>query len=227
MTPDKYIYFIRHGQSADNIAHVFQGPDSELTPLGHRQAKFVAHRMKSLPIEVILASTMARALQTATYIHTETSVPLETHAMLREYLAPSALLGTPHDTEKGKEYLREMVLHYEDPDWHYADEDSYFDLQARSLEVLDHLISRPETHIAVVTHAGFMRVIIGTMLAEGEADPRTTRRLARFLAPVNTGITVCRYRKEETRRNKWRMISWNDHAHLADTDKEEPAESPV
>lgn len=224
---DKLVYFIRHGQSTDNILQVFQGGDSDLTELGLRQARYVADRCKDLPLQVILASPMLRAKKTAEQIHTATNVPLEEYEFLREYLAPSHLLGVAHDSEEGKEFMRISREHYSDSEFRYADEDTYFDLFSRSCAILAHLEARTEQHIAVVTHAGLMRIIVGAMLSEGEPDPTTARRLARFLAPVNTGITVCRYRKEETRRNKWRMISWNDHAHLADTDKEEPAESPM
>ena len=34
MTIEKTIYFIRHGQSEDNAAPVFQAPDSPLSELG-------------------------------------------------------------------------------------------------------------------------------------------------------------------------------------------------
>jgi broad specificity phosphatase PhoE len=222
---ETFIYFVRHGQSTDNKQGLFHSADSDLTPLGHRQAQFVGERFKTIPVDVILTSPMQRAATTAQYIHEATEVPLETHEVLREYLAPSALLGSSMDAPEGQEYLTTMRAHYEEPGFRYADEDTYFDLFTRAQEALALLVARPEKRIAVVTHAGFMRVLLGVMLSEGEPDPHTARQLARFLAPENTGITICRYRPTETRRNKWRMLSWNDAAHLGETEKEEPGES--
>lgn len=224
---EKYIYFIRHGQSIDNVSDVFQGPHSELTELGQRQARFVAERAKTLPLQVILASPFKRAYDTAMRIHEATDVPLEVHDVLREYVAPSSLWGTPRTTPAGVAYIEELKERYGDPTWHYEDGDNEYELHQRALELIALLIARPEQHIAAVTHAGFMRVVISAMMTEGEFDPISIRRLARFLAPVNTGITVCRYRSAAVRRNKWRMISWNDHAHLAETDKEEPVEASM
>ncbi len=223
-TEETFVYFIRHGESVDNLSKIFQGPDSDLTELGHRQASSVAERMKNTPVEVILTSPMRRAAKTAEYIREATNLPLESHDMFREYLAPSELLGTPHADPSGQSYLTALRAHYDDPMFRYADEDTYFDLHERALHVLRHLVERAEHHIAVVTHAGFMRVIIAAMLAEGVPDPTSTHRMARFFASVNTGVTICKYCPNEKERNKWRLLCWNDHAHLLTVDKEESAE---
>ena len=227
MPNDTFIYFIRHGESVDNISGVFQGAESELTEMGHRQARSVAERMKHAPIRAILTSTMRRAVQTAEYIREATGVSLELHDMFREYLPPSSLIGTPHKTPEGRAYLAALHAHYDDPSFRYADEDTYFDLHARANNALSYLTQRTERHLAVVTHAGFMRVIIAAMLTEGMPDPVATHRMARFFAPVNTGVTICRYRPEEEERNKWRLLCWNDHTHLLTIEKEESEGSPV
>lgn len=228
MFKEKHIYFVRHGQSTANGTGVFQGADAELTELGRRQAAFVAERFVSIPAEVILTSPMPRAHDTAQAIATRTGLPLEEHTMLREYLPPSALIGKAMDTEEGQAYVTQLKAHYDtNPDWRFSGEESYLDLHTRACSVLDHLEQRPESRLVVVSHAGFMRIIFTAMLTEREPNPSTARRLARFLRPENTGITICRYHPEETRRNTWRLITWNDHAHLGETDREEPHESHV
>lgn len=225
---ETYIYFIRHGQSTANGAGVFQGANAELTTLGRRQAAFVAERCTTIPAEVILTSPMPRARDTARTIAMSTNLPLEELLMLREYLPPAALINKQIVSKEGVAYLREMKAHYDtNPDWRFADEESYLDLHTRACDVLDHLQVRNEKHIIVVSHAGFMRILFTAMLHEREPDPKVARRLARFLRPENTGITICRYRPDETRRNKWRMLTWNDHAHLGEVDKEEPSESSM
>jgi len=224
---EKLVYFVRHGQSTANGTGVFQGGDSTLTDLGKRQAAFVAKRFKDLQTDSILSSPMPRALETAQAIAHTTGAPLETHEVFREYLPPTSLIGARMDTDEGRAYTEALREHYEEPGWHYADEDSYFDLHERACAALDLLEASAHTKIAVVSHAGFMRVLFTAMLSKREPDPRTARRLARFLLPENTGITVCRYRPQETKRNVWRMITWNDHAHLGATDKAEPVESQM
>ncbi len=227
MQDETFIYFIRHGESVDNISDVFQGADSELTEKGHRQARSVAERIGRTQVQVLLTSTMRRAAQTAEHIRDATGLPLEYHDILREYLPPSNLVGVPHKTPEGRAYLEALHTHYDDPTFRYADEDTYFDLHARALSVIQQLSEREERHVAVITHAGFMRVIIAAMLAEGAPDPLVAHRMARFFAPVNTGVTICKYCPGEVERNKWRLLCWNDHTHLVKVEKEEAANSPI
>ncbi len=218
----KLVHFIRHGQSEQNLGDVFQGAESPLTELGRQQAQFVADRARSLDAEVVLTSPMPRALETARAIARATGLPLEEHDILREYQPPHVLVGRSHTSPEGVAYIAARQAHVEEPDWHFEDEDNYFDLHERARTVLDFLIARPEERIIAVSHAGFMRVILTAMLSEGAADVQLMRRLMRFLRPENTGITVCRYDSETVQRNKWRLLVWNDHAHLGETRRKEP-----
>ena len=52
------LFYVRHGDP-------IYSPDS-LTPLGHRQAESVAHRLSTFGLDEIYASTSVRAIQTAT-----------------------------------------------------------------------------------------------------------------------------------------------------------------
>jgi broad specificity phosphatase PhoE len=219
---EKYIYFVRHGQSEANEAKVFQGADAPLTDLGRRQAGFVADRLRSVNADVILTSPMPRAQQTADIIRERTQCPLESHDVLREYMPPSSFIGQPRDTPEGKDFVEQLRHHMNEPGWHYADEDNYFDLHARAIDALAFFLARPENRLIVVTHVGFMRVLLTAMLTEGAPDPLTAFRLMMFMRPMNTGITVCRHRTDSNGRNNWRLVTWNDHAHLAETDQVEP-----
>ena len=217
MDSDLYLYLVRHGQSEANIGDIFQGPDSPLTELGTRQAVFVAERMRAMHADVILTSPMLRASSTAEKIHEATRVPLEVCQLLREYVPPTRLIGTSHGAEEGSMYIKQMLAHMDDPVWHFADEDNYHDLHARARAFLAFVIQREERRIVGVTHAGFMRVLLTAMMTEGEPHPDLARTFMRFLKPMNTGISIFRYRASATKRNKWRMLAWNDHAHLGET----------
>ncbi len=211
---DKFIYFVRHGQSAANLLPVFQGPDDPLTDLGRTQAELVGSYLRTVEPGVILTSTMPRAQETAEIIQRAGVAPLEAHSLFREYRPPSSLSGQPKDTPEGRAFLDGQREHFEDPTWHFADEDNYHDLHARALDTLAYLITRSERRIVVVTHAGFMRVLLVAMMTEGHQDALLTNRLMRFLKPQNTGITLCRYRAHPTVRNSWRLLSWNNYDHL-------------
>jgi broad specificity phosphatase PhoE len=219
---EKYIYFVRHGQSEANLDPVFQGPDEPLTQHGIEQATFVADRLRTIKAEVIITSPMPRARETAAIIHKATQIPFEVNKLFREYRPPSTLAGKHKDLPEGQIFLRQQREHFADQLWHYSDEDNYHDLHTRAIEVLAHLIERPEHCMIVVSHAGFARVIMTAMITEGSPDPLLAQRLTRFLKPQNTGISLVRYRSDATRRSKWRLLTWNDYAHLADTHLAEP-----
>lgn len=58
--------FVRHGQSEANLARVFAGQtDTVLTDLGKLQAERTAQFLRDYPIDVIYASDLTRAMQTA------------------------------------------------------------------------------------------------------------------------------------------------------------------
>lgn len=219
---EKDVYFIRHGESEMNGKDLFQGADDPLTELGKRQASFVAERILDVDAEIILSSPMPRAAHTAEVIQQVINLPIEQTSLLREYEPPSALIGIQKSSPEGQMYIQEMLANLHKPEWHYADEENYNDMHKRAVELLDHLTTRSEHKILAVTHAGFMRALFTAMMSEGEADPTTMRRLMRFLRPMNTGVTVCHYDPREEIRNKWRLVAWNDHAHLAETDLSEP-----
>lgn len=219
---EKYIYFIRHGQDEQGVGDVFQGADSKLTELGKRQATFVAERATALAADCLISSPMPRAKETAQAIAGTTHLTLETNELFREYTPPSDLVGSERMTRAGKTYIAQMIAHMDEPAWHYADEDNYHDLHTRAVDAVDYILERKESKFIVVTHAGFMRVMITAMMTEEVPNAQITYMFMRFLKPENTGITICRYHSNADRRNKWRLIAWNDHAHLAETDSEEP-----
>ena len=62
---DKVVYFVRHGQSEDNVAPVFQSPHSPLSAVGRQQAERIAERVSHLSFDALLASPYQRAKETA------------------------------------------------------------------------------------------------------------------------------------------------------------------
>ena len=63
------IIFVRHGQSEGNLVRSFLGhTDLPLTELGHKQAEATAEYLKDTDIDIIYASDLKRAWQTAEHI---------------------------------------------------------------------------------------------------------------------------------------------------------------
>lgn len=223
----KQIFFIRHGQSKGNIHQVFQNADDPLSEVGVIQARKVAHKAKSFNAEVILSSPMIRAYETAEAIQSATSLPLETLDSLHEYNAPSKLWNKPLASPESDMFYKEILAHLDDPEWHYDDEENYNDLFTRATSLLETLAERKERTIIAVTHGAFMRILLATMMTEGNADAITAIRLVRFLCQKNTGITSCEYYTESNGGNKWRLVAWNDFSHLGtEVSTSAPAPTP-
>lgn len=60
------IYLVRHAQTVGNAQQRFQGrTDTPLSPLGRKQAQYLARRFWALPLEAVYASPLLRTRQTA------------------------------------------------------------------------------------------------------------------------------------------------------------------
>jgi len=223
LVADKTVYLVRHGQCTSNMRDVFQGPDDPLTELGVKQAQYVAERCRDLHVDAFLTSPMPRTVETAQMIGAAIGQEAVQLDLLREYVPPSTLIGKERTSDEGRAYIREMLENLDNPDWHHSDEDNYHDLHNRVVKFIKHLEDRPERNILAVTHAGFVRAMMTAMMTEGEPNGSITRMLLRFLKPMNTGVTICEHYPDAVRRNKWRLVVWNDHGHLAETTQEEPA----
>ncbi len=203
------VYFVRHGQSELNASKRTQLPETPLSPQGLDQAKFVADRFIHIPIEVIISSPMKRALQTANSISTLTGSTVETNDMFIERRPPSQLLGLSHDDPTGLEIRAAMRSNFNDPDWHYSDEENYADLKSRATQALEYLAGRKEESILVVSHGNFIRTIIPTMAFGKNLTNQMGEVFINFLEISNTGITMCDYHDQT-----WHLQTWNDYAHL-------------
>jgi broad specificity phosphatase PhoE len=78
------ILFIRHGETALNVARVLQPSDTPLNERGHAQARALAARLAGSGVVHILSSDLPRALQTAEAIAAATGAPIETTPLLHE-----------------------------------------------------------------------------------------------------------------------------------------------
>ena len=80
------LYVARHGQTDWNVQNKVCGSTNRpLTDVGKEQAKALAERVKELDIDVIIASPMLRAMQTAGAVSLATGIPVMMDDRLREH----------------------------------------------------------------------------------------------------------------------------------------------
>lgn len=204
------VYFVRHGESVNNVSKNYQGPDVLLSDHGSKQAEMVAERFKNLPIDVILTSSYIRAHDTAKSIQQVTDKHLEISDLLVERKRPSLFHNHSYDNPEF-EKIRNYIDSHPDPNHHHSDEENFFDVKKRAEEVIELLEKRPEENIVVVSHGVFIKAILFTMILGDSFQIDNFTDSLNTLSLKNTGITICEFKE-----NKWKVLTINDFAHLAD-----------
>lgn len=203
------LYFVRHGESEDNANGIRQTSDSNLSKLGLKQAKILSKRLSSIPVDILLSSTFARARQTAEIISNEIKKEAEYSSLFVERKRPTELEGKPATDLEVIKITALMRDHTDDINWHHSDEENFFDIKKRAIQAVQYLQSLDKENILVVTHGTIMKTMLCVMML-GEAFESTTYyQILGFLHDHNTGITWCEYDG-----SKWKLQTWNDYSHL-------------
>jgi broad specificity phosphatase PhoE len=207
----KKIYFVRHGESEGNAVKRSQTRETPLSRTGIEQAKFVAKRFETIPIDLIVASPYIRTSQTADEIVKVIKKPLRYSELLRERKRPTQLEGQLYEHKDFQSVLNTLKENIHRPEWRYSDEENFFDLQNRAKDAIQYIEQLDKKNICVVTHGGILLMIVLVMALGDELTPHQFLRFEEFFLIKNTGITIC-----EKKENDWRLITWNDHAHLGE-----------
>ena len=213
---EKVVYFVRHGQSADNVAPVFQSPDSPLNERGKRQAESIAQRVSKLSFDALIASPFERAKQTAEAIARVTDKKAVYSELFVGRVKPTYINGKPYTDEKANGLWREWQKSLYMPGMRAEDGENFDDLVARADKALAFLQNRPEQSLVVVTHGYFLQTIVARVLLGELLSGEIFRNIQRTAAMENTGMTVLQYRERFEEKPAWRLWIYNDHAHLAD-----------
>ncbi len=204
-----HLYLIRHGEAMSAISG-FVG-DGGLSPLGVVQAQRLHDRLaatKEIAADVLIASTLPRALQTAQIIAPALGLPVQHDDEIQE-LRPGEAEGMDVET------FRET---YGEPDYDNLPfrpmapaGESWGQFMLRVGTALDRIVREHEGKtIVLVCHGG---VIDGSFLYFFRMSAWTLPP-ARF-STRNTSIT--HWKKSEDRRGKrWRLVKYNDAFHLHD-----------
>lgn len=207
----KTVYFVRHGESEGNAGNIRLGYKGGLTELGHKQANELGQRCKNLPIGFIVCSSLQRTRETAKGILKYVSVPIEYSDLFLERRNPSEFIGLEKNTVE-ETYIRRTVWeHFHEPGWRYSDEENFDDLNVRAGRALEYLIERPEEHVLVVGHGMFTRVLLARMIFDENLTGVECSVFTKKFETENSGISVAEF---DQKKLYWRIVIWNDHAHL-------------
>ena len=176
------IILIRHGETEWNSQQRMQGhSNSDLSSVGQAQIQALGQWMKNVPFDHIYSSDSLRAKQTAEAITQFSGHELQFDQRLRE-----KNLGVFEGltSEEARERHPEVFRLFKTAGSKYViDEgESTQQLQDRALEIVDEIrIKHPEERVLLVTHGGFIRVVMKRFLGLSLETP--TRFLIR-----NTGV---------------------------------------
>ena len=176
------IILIRHGETEWNSQQRMQGhSNSDLSSVGQAQIQALGQWMKNVPFYHIYSSDSLRAKQTAEAITQFSGHELKIDLRLRE-----KNLGVFEGltSEEARDRHPEVFRLFKTAGSKYViDEgESTQQLQDRALEIVDEIrIKHPEERVLLVTHGGFIRVVMKHSLGLSLETP--TRFLIR-----NTGV---------------------------------------
>jgi probable phosphoglycerate mutase len=219
VTKDLQLYFVRHGES---VANAFDKagetrPETwdKLSERGWEQARSLGRRLEGLGLELIVASNMVRAQETAQGIAEVLDLPIETDPDLHEVRQSDAFYASTPD------YGTTATLYWmptADPDYAEPGAESFNQLVARVKRVQERLAHEAEEQrILAVSHYGFLHFFLGYTMFGDDFAPR-------HLLPIyqsghaNTGITIFERRSRRVMDGVdlpgWILTTWNDQAHL-------------
>ena len=210
-----HLYLVRHGESEANAAEMVQGYEPPLTERGREQARFVAERFKTIPVDAIYASPMPRAKETAEIINSIIQKPLEFDDVFMETREPSELLGKSDNDPVVRESRKLRRENFADLSFRQSDEENFVDMKERGMRALKQIESAGVERLLVVSHGALIRILVALMMFGEALEPQELLRMRRFLFSTNTGITWCEFDYPRA-PGRWALHTWMDHAHLGE-----------
>jgi probable phosphoglycerate mutase len=212
------LHLVRHGESLANEADRAGRPRpadwDALSERGWEQARGLGRRLEGEGIELIVASTMRRAQETAQGINETLGLEIETDPDLHELKQSDAFYSS------GPDFGDTASLNWMPTsarDFATDGAESFDEMCARVLRVRERMEARAgDRSILLVTHYGWMHFLLGLTLFRQDFGPEHLMGL--WLAGhANTGITVFEHRRrvmDGMDFSGWGLTTWNDQAHL-------------
>ncbi|SFK33455.1 MULTISPECIES: histidine phosphatase family protein [Amycolatopsis] len=189
----------RHGETDYNAAGRMQGHlDSALTEVGWNQARFAVPALARFEPDLVIASDLRRATDTATVLTEAIGVPLRIDKRLREtHLGEwQGRTGAEVDVDYPGDRARWRV----DATWAPPGGESRVEVAARAAEVVNDLLSgdEPLETVLLAAHGGLITALTAGLLAlPVEAWPQLG------------GIHNCHWVELSRRDGVWRLNAYN------------------
>ncbi|SDD52921.1 histidine phosphatase family protein [Actinokineospora iranica] len=190
----------RHGETDYNASGRMQGHlDSNLTEVGWNQARFAVPALARFSPDVIVASDLRRATDTATVFSEAIGVPLRIDKRLRE--TNLGLWQGKTSAEVDEEWPGGRARWQTDATWTPPGGEARVEVAARATEVVTALDEGTEETAVLCAHGGLITALTGSLLG---------------LPVVNWwqlgGISNCHWTvlaRRETSGLAWRLIAYN------------------
>jgi broad specificity phosphatase PhoE len=192
----------RHGETDYNASGRMQGHlDSALTQIGWNQARFAVPALARFAPDLVVASDLRRATDTATVFTTATGVPLRIDKRLRE--TNLGIWQGMTSAQIDEQWPGSRQIWQTDPTWSPPGGESRVEVAARAYEVvadLDRIDSALSTAL-LCSHGGLTAALTGHLL---ELPVAAWTKLA--------GMGNCHWTVLERRATSglaWRLIAYN------------------
>ena len=187
------VLFWRHGRTAWNVENRFQGQtDIGLDRLGHAQAERAAGLLATLAPDLVVASDLERAADTAGYLGRAADLKVEYDKGLRERY------GGSWEGLTGVELARRWPVEHANMD--IPDGEDVAEVGDRMQAAVDRALERTPAGglLVVVSHGAALRMAISRML--GVPDEQRE-----ILGPLSN----CSWSMLARRRDAWRLMEHN------------------
>ena len=212
------LHFVRHGESlandADRAGHKRPDDWDALSDRGWEQARGLGRRLEGHGLEVIVASTMRRAQETAEGINEVLGLPVETDPDLQELRQSDAFYASRGDfgDTASLNWMPSAARDHAEPG-----AESFEQMLGRVRRVRDRMEARAgDERILLVSHYGFIHFFLGLALFDDAFGPEHLIPLW-FAGHANTGISVFQRRNRRMDGidfDGWHLTTWNDQGHL-------------
>lgn len=162
------IYVIRHGQTTSDVENRYGGGyDDHLTDLGVSEVKKLTDEIKGFGIEILFVSPKIRTNETAKIINEKINVPVKIVDGFQERDQNGILTGM--NREEAKEKYPELVELLKDKLNTIEGAEAYEPFKNRVVEAFKEVANSDYKTVAVITHGGPIRRILGNILGmEGQ-----------------------------------------------------------
>jgi len=206
------LYYIRHGQTEQNIRHIIQGQThGKLSKEGKKQADLLGRRLKDEKFDIIYASDLERASDTARSIHHyQPHTPISFTSELRERNF-GEYNGKPSDDAQIGWGKHTNILEHQNYLFPPGGE-TLPAMQKRAQKFLKKILSgHPNQTVAIVSHGTFGRAFLA-------AIRRTKVEKLYHLRLHNASISIFEITIPSTKNSPgkfhYKTIAFNDISHL-------------